>query len=362
MKYRPNWTPPPRLWPRLLVVLATVLATALLACAPVAPPAEPAAAPTLGATQPGMASTPTPTPTPEPTAHDAAPPAEHEAEPPAGHEADEGDHQDADVEVDADADEPGPTPTLRPHKPPLPDKPLGIEQPHPDGFEACKDITLFGEGDLYQGWCGEQLLWHVNDQCSALPTTDEQRQCGETIAAEYKSFLFLLGPAKCGGIEDASEASACSRATFEDMSKGFTRLFEAGDKVRIVGNRDPAVIEAMDEVVACLGDKGFEKVNEDFLFTWQATGSPADYEKQRDALSSEDRKLIADLREPSRDCAKERGFFAAQDVAWTAELRRLSKDEPEVVADIIREGLLEALEKPGVPAFLTGDDARGSSD
>ena len=57
---------------------------------------------------------------------------------------------------------------------------------------------------------------------------------------------------------------------------------------------------------------------------------------------------------PSKECAKIHGLFEAQDAAWAEELRRLDKTEPETVAILIRERMLEALEKPGASRLVTG--------
>ena len=163
-------------------------------------------------------------------------------------------------------------PTPEPHKPPLPDRPLRSEPEHPGGFEACKNLVLFQDDGTskYRRWCGDQLAQHITNSCESLPDADEQRQCGENIVSEYRSLFYRLGPVKCAGVYDGSASTECVRQSMDDLDKGFARLFEAADKVQIGGNRDPAVVEAMDEAIKCLEDEGFKNVNRSLLFTWQS--------------------------------------------------------------------------------------------
>ena len=124
----------------------------------------------------------------------------------------------------------------------------------------------------------------------------------------------------------------------------------------LVGQRDPEVVRTMKDVITCLEDRGFEKVHPSILFTWQPLESPTETKARRDQLDQDAKDLQARIEEPSKDCAKEHGLFEAQEAAWAAELRRLDKEEPALVANLIREGLLEELEKPGISPHISGDD------
>ncbi len=121
------------------------------------------------------------------------------------------------------------------------------------------------------------------------------------------------------------------------------------------GDADAEVVRAVKDTITCLDDMGHENVDADLLFGWQRFEHPDEWKAREEALTQEDKDSIAELHEPSRDCAKKNGLFTAQDTAWIAELERLDQDEPETVDILIQEGLLEALRKPGVEAFLTGD-------
>ena len=214
----------------------------------------------------------------------------------------------------------------------------------------------------------EKLLAHVSKTCRTMPTGTEQRQCGEDIVQEYDSFVLRKGSAKCAGIFLSSGTESrleCVRGSSKDTGEVIANMFEAFGKVRIGGDQDPDVVKALEDTITCLEDKGFKDVNRDLLFGWQKTQPPQDGRAQEALLSEQDKNLREQLIEPSQSCAQQEGLFEAQDAAWAAELRRLQNAEPELVTDLIREGYLEALEKPGVMTSLTrqqpppvGDDAR----
>ncbi len=312
--------------PRRLLALLASLVILALACGPAAAPdsGAPAIGPFAQGDTPAEPPKPTSTPDPYPT-------------------------------------KPNPIPST-----PVPTKPPTADQPpaatpfpaHPEGLEGCKSVAVFKyEADVeHQGWCAEQLTQHVRNTCQQEPTEAEQRQCGEDIVQEYRSVLYRYGASRCAGMRSGSSAKLeCVHRSSEDLEKGLVSMFEAWDKVRIGGNRDPNVVTAMKDVVTCLEGRGFEDIDQGLLFVWQGAESPGDMKAGEGQLSVTEKSLAADLLEPSIDCGKQHGLFDAQDVAWVTELRRLDKEEPETVADLIREGLMEALDKPGTAAFLAGD-------
>ena len=256
---------------------------------------------------------------------------------------------------------PGPEPTPRPTKPPLPEEVRPTRTPvptHPEGLEGCKTVAMFvDDADLaYQGWCADQFMEHISDTCRTRDTTAAQRACGERIALEYNSMLFRYGAGKCAGIGPGGDAAnECVLQASEDFNNVMNGLLEAWEKVRIAADQDPEVVKARDATVSCLEAQGFKNPNRDLLLPWQRGDTPQESWDREAALSQEDKDLRERLFEPSRECGKQEGLFAAQETAWAAELRRLEEEEPEVVADLIREGLLEALEKPGLATFMTGD-------
>ena len=255
-----------------------------------------------------------------------------------------------------------PPKTAQPTKPPLmtPTPEPGYEPPpaHPEGLEGCKAYGLFGSPEeiAYFEWCSEQVTAEVKSGCSGLDTENAQLACGEEIVAEYKSFSIREGPFKCKGLSSGSQRlEQCLLTSVEDIDKAFIAIYEAWGKVRARGDADSEVGTALKDTIKCLEDMGHEDIDADLLFGWQRFEHPVEHKARKDSLTQEDKDSITELHEPSRDCAKKNGLFTAQDTAWIAELERLDQDEPETVDILIQEGLLEALKKPGVEPFLTGD-------
>ncbi len=273
----------------------------------------------------------------------------------------------------AEAPEPPPKPTVTPTpfptKPPivLPTK-IPVKTPvprarrpaatpvpeHPIGLAGCKDMSFYEYPShvVYSEWCIEQLSEAVISACEQKETDAERRQCGDNIAQEYRVYYLRYGLSRCMAM---SERAECIDSSFRDWERVLSSLWEATAKVRIVGDRSLGVSKAMDEMVACLENKGFEKVDRSLLLGWQTFESPQDSKAQKDDLSPEEKDFKSELREPTHDCAKQVGLYDAQKVAWATELRRLDKEESALATDLIREGMLEILEKPGIPNFLTGE-------
>ena len=235
--------------------------------------------------------------------------------------------------------------------------PITSPPAHPEGLEGCRQVRMFfDDGNLkYQSWCMQELPKHVHNSCSSFTTAAEQLKCGEDIVNGYDSMLFRYDYAKCAGIESPGEvATQCSQGVMGATNKSFSGIFEGWEKMQIAGNQDPEVVKAWDATIACLEDKEFKNVDRELLFPWQRTDDPATHVAKEEALTGPDKDLRERLIEPSRDCAKQNGLFTAQEAAWAAALRQLSKTEPGLVADLIRDGLLEELEKPGVSIYVGG--------
>ena len=255
-----------------------------------------------------------------------------------------------------------PQPTHIPTKTPLPytsAPAIVTDLPHPDGLDGCKSITLYGdeiEGiALYQAWCLAQLTREVADTCGQETDTAAQLRCGESIVAEYSTTFLHDSSAKCVGITEGAPRVECFRHSSEAVIKALDSIWDAVEKVRIAGNRYPDVVKAMDDVITCLEGKGFDRVNHDLLFGWQKTLRPSEQQARNEKLSPADKELRDRMVQPTMDCSKQEGLYDAQKVAWATELRRLDEEEPELVEVLIREGLLEALEKPGITIVLTGE-------
>ena len=205
----------------------------------------------------------------------------------------------------------------------------------------------------YLGWCDEALDDHVKEACSPLDTADEQHQCGRRITSEYASYTLRFGINACSGITDRSAKDECFAEDFE-LYEAVLEAFDATwAKVREGGNSDPLVQAALAETLACLEAQGHGDPHPDLFLFWQRHDEPFDVLFEREEqMTGEERRLREALTQATMDCTTDTGLFVEQDRAWAAELRRLQEDEPELVADLIREGVLTAFERPGVTTFL----------
>ncbi len=159
------------------------------------------------------------------------------------------------------------------------------------------------------------------------------------------------------GITDEGTRQECFGQSWIDFDLSQNNLFEGWNKLRTSANSDAEVVKAWNATITCLEGKGFKDVNEDILFPWQDVIVPKDYQAKEAALTGVDKDLRERIVAPSQECGVQEGLFTAQDMAWTAELKRLETEEPALVADLIREGLLEELEKPGASVYLSGKSA-----
>ena len=333
----------------LLGCLLLVLVLALSACASAAPSPEGEGGqsqPVVAQQDPTPESEPAPEPTPEadPTKEPKSEPTPEptpEADPTKEPESDGADHSPRVIF----SGQPRPTRTPEPS--------------HPGGLDGCKGMGLFTidpTTDGFHGWCADQLAQRVANDCGPLPDA-QQRQCGEDTAGEYRSYLMRLSVGRCLGIPSGTErVQECLTDTVHEYEQVQLNLWEGWEKVQTVGDRAPEVIKAMDAVIVCLegDDHGFNNVGADLLFPWQDFTHPKEHRAKEDETTGSENDLRERLVEPSQTCAKEEGLFVAQDASWAAELRRLSNDEPGLVADLVQEGLLEELDKPGASALLTG--------
>ena len=327
---------------RFLLLLALMGVGLSWACGPVAEPDAGEPFPVVSAPaqeEPEPTATPEqPTPEPEKAPLEPTPDADPTKEPESD---DESDHSSKPIFSG------GPRPTRTP------------EPPHPAGLDGCQSMGLFTidpTTDGFHGWCADQLAERVAQSCSSLPDA-QQRECGEGIAGEYRSYLMRLSVARCLGIPSGTgRIQECLADTLQEYEQAQLNLWEGWEKVQTVGDRAPEVVKALDAVLVCLESEehGFKNVDADILFPWQDFTHPKEYRSKEDSLAQSSKDLRERLVGPSQTCAKEEGMFVAQDNAWATELRRLSKDEPGLVADLVQEGLLEELDKPGASALLTG--------
>ena len=327
-----------------------LMALALLACGPVAPPDDPS--PPLVQSSDSTAI-PEPTATPEPT---------QEADEDAAGESEEKPPLTPEPTPSSDNPRPtkGPLPPETPEPEPEPEYELTQDREHPEGLEGCQSVVMLG-GDPahveYLGWCFEQLEGHVEDTCSSKTTAAAQRECGETIVAEYESYVFRVGTIKCSAISPAGDRRDCLRDSSIAIKNAQGNVFDAWAKVREAGNQDEKVVKAFEATNQCLKEEGFENVDANLLFSWQKVARPTD----RRAAELE-KELRETLLKPSISCANEAGLFEAQDEAWAGVLASLAESEPDLVKDLINEGFLNALREPGVSVYLSGESPSESSE
>ncbi len=294
------------------------------------PTEEPTGEPGIEEAPPAPGTTPGPKPEPEPKPIDGP--------------EQEGDEPTPDQEPD-------PTPGFQPGPTRIPDP------QHVDGFESCQRVAMFRDHASlqYQDWCNDTLIEHIASTCASEPDADAQRRCGEEAVQDFDGMLYRLGPARCLGIDDGDVRNACIFETMEDAAAVSQTMYSAWEQIRAAANQDPEVQRTLDATISCLDGAGFAGVDHGILFHWQHLLLPAEAAAREDRLTDVDKDLRERIREPSRTCARQEGLFAAQDAAWLAELRHRQEAEPQAVAALIREGFLEALERPGEPSFITGD-------
>ncbi len=223
-------------------------------------------------------------------------------------------------------------------------------------MEGCKRLGTFRDhANLkYLDGCAEALTEHVWEICGKLAYGGAQRRCGDEITQEYDSPVFRLGLIRCSGIDDEIIHKECTTASWEEFAKAQEAKIAAWERIRVAANQDPNVVDKLSATVACLEESGHRDVD-GLLFHWQHGLSPSEHKEREDRLTEAEKDLREQLHEPSRECAHREGLFAAQDAAWMTEVRRLQETEPLAVAQLVREGFLEALESSGELTFITGE-------
>lgn len=334
-------------------LMATALAALLLllmaalACGPAAPEDAPTPA---AIHQPaplsdsGAAETPipthTPTPTPEPTETPTALPPK-----------------------------PTPLPTLPPKPTETPFPTLippeqvtpsfaHLMQPHPRGLAGCREYSMFGSPSAevaYLDWCTEELAKEVLSACSGLATSEATLACSRRELADVKHYLNREWILRCIALTGFDARRECSEQSAQRVDQFFRGLFEMWPKVQLVVDRDEAVVTAQNAVIKCLEGLGYEEINPELLFPWQVVEDPTVYDEREAGYTEAEKAMRLELWEPSDQCARQHGFYEAQDSAWLAELERLAKEEPEAAKPLLDAGLLEILQAPGVAAFLRTD-------
>ena len=270
-----------------------------------------------------------------------------------------------------------PTPTARPPKPtPLPTLPpkptetplptpiapeqaapsfAHLMQPHPRGLAGCREYSMFGSPAtevVYLDWCTEELAQAVLSACSGLADSEATLACSRRELADVKHYLTREGIIQCIALTEADARSECSNQSAQRVELFFSGLFAIWPKIQLAVAGDAAVATAQREVMACLEALGYESIDSDLLFPWQLLDDPVMHGNQEAGYTEAEKAMRLELWEPADQCARQHGFYEAQDAAWLAELNRLSKEEPEAAKPLLDAGLLEILQAPGTAAFL----------
>ena len=322
-----------------LAALSALLLMAAIACGPVAPedastPAaiqQPAPLSDSGAAEetPTPAETPTALP-PKPTPLPTLPPKPTETPLPT----------------------PYPTPDLR-----TPAPTLAPDTPHPDGLAGCLEMSIFvatpTEYSDYIDWCSEQIIAHVVTTCRGSGDSEAELACANRTLENARQYYIRVGFIRCFAITNEVASEECAIESGDLFNKHIYNLWDVWAKVHAAANRDQAVVTAQKDVITCLEALGHENIEVGQLFRWQLYNDPAELQQRDEGYTPEQKADRAALAEPADQCARQTGYYAAQDAAWTAEVERLYKEEPETAAPLRNEGILEILQAPGVAPFLT---------
>ena len=203
------------------------------------------------------------------------------------------------------------------------------------------------------GWCNEEFSKLVVAVCNGLATSQAQHDCGKRELADVSDYFIRKGPIECDGVSDSAYRQECYNQAFERWERQFYGLWEVWPKVRHAANGAPAVVEALRDVVTCLEALGYEQIDTELLFQWQRFDDPDTFDQREEGYTPEQKAARSELAEPADQCARQTGYYAAQDVAWTAEVERLYQEEPELAQPLRNEGILEILRGPETAPFLT---------
>ena len=205
------------------------------------------------------------------------------------------------------------------------------------------------------GWCNEEFSKLVISACSGLANSEAEHNCGREELADVSDYFIREGPIQCDAVAYSSYQQECFSESYQNWEKFFSGLYEMWPKVQLAVAGDAAVATAQKDVITCLKDLGYQNIDSELLFPWQIFEDPTVYEERESQYTQAEKARRLELWEPANQCAKQHGFYEAQDAAWLAELERLANDEPEAAKPLLDAGLLEILQAPGVAAFLRTD-------
>ena len=257
---------------------------------------------------------------------------------------------------------PKPTETLLPTPLPTldlrtPAPTLAPDTPHPDGLAGCLEMSIFvatpTEYSDYIDWCSEQIIAHVVTTCRGSGDSEAELACANQTLENARQYYIRVGFIRCFAITNEVASEECAIESGDLFNNHIYNLWDVWAKVHAAANRDQAVVTVQKDVIACLEALGHEKIEVSQLFRWQLYNDPAELQQRDAGYTPEQKADRAALAEPTDQCARQTGYYAAQDAAWTAEVERLYQEEPETAAPLRNEGILEILKGHEIAPFLT---------
>ena len=332
----------------LVIVILLLASIALLACGPAAEPTaegtgpvtqaegtpEPTAAPTQGPPAIHPTDTPKPPPLEPPTPKPTKPPRPTPTREP------------GDVAPPTYTPEPTPVPIT-------PDPPPAYPE-HPDGLEGCKSLNRFSstrEEILYMYWCYDTATVHVRDTCRGTGTTWEEQQCAYREIEDFKDYGFreVIGP--CVAISERGARQECFAGTAEAAHAHNRNLILVWNDIVAAVDADPEVKVRYRAMVECVRGAEHKPPDPSYPLSWQQIDESKIELKQ---YRGPDEKEAANRRlRAVNQCALDTGLYQAQDDAWRAEIWRIFQENPDRIAPLKFEGVIDLLDEPGPAPFLT---------
>ena len=222
---------------------------------------------------------------------------------------------------------------------------------YPGGIAGCKKISYFLGNFSDKDWCQQEARKEIMARCT---TQEDKAACVRDYFSDWIA-PSEFGSAACAVYSERHALGECLQKDFVSMITVFNNMGKEWAAILPVVNADPDVVDALQEVKQCLASKGFDNPPGKFLYPWQGfMGNPSAQEAFLAGLSTSETEQVHSLVAPSQQCGVQEGFFAAQESALAAEVRRLQSADPGKVAHLQQWGLLGAIEQPGIIHDLHG--------
>ena len=250
-------------------------------------------------------------------------------------------------------DEPKPTPAVDATPDPA-SSILNSGLPHPRGLDGCRSMNIFTiphEEFKFIAWCTTAVMEDVADACRGTGEgTEDEKQCAISRVADVPAYTLreLLTP--CVGITDEDDYAQCYEQSFIAWGQHAIAFNSVWNEILLATVDDANVKFAFASLASCVRDAGYEPPDADSPLPWQ------EKDEARAEANRTNKRTIIDDTERLRvidQCALSSRFYEAQEEKWISEIERLMASDPERVRPLLQEGVDDALNAPGVPAFLT---------